>query len=552
MKLHYLELIGQYKGLSNQKFDFRESDSNIIALVGLNGAGKSNFLELVAEIFCFLERAKRQDFISTMRLSFDFILNYTIMDNEEPSEFLIEYNYGKLWPRREFEGGFVDTPIDYIQLPSFVVAYSSSRNENLQRAFLKNSVRFFEVVKIKSNRNKLIQKNINDDDEQLKINIRYLKTHKHLYNINQDVYQYLEDSITYEDFPNEIKNLILSLSDSPTKTPDSVYVDTDTELTLLASLLVNADFDYSSLLPEISHPTAICIILRYDLREIQNIPDAIDDLKQLIRIAGDDNIQKLSRRTTDRQFELFGLDSLVGEIKILLSTPQIKSDFCESFYQRPATLFQKLYKLQLQAVGNWPTSLKNNLKNDSFMDKATKPTQISKPIEVCDIILSNGDSLMSIHDLSDGEMQIMQTAALFKIFKEEDALFLMDEPDTHLNPHWRTEFYSYLQGHSDGHQMFISTHSPFMLSSLDKRNVFHFQRNDGELSVTQPTEQTFGSSFEYLSKRFFDMDSLIAKTAIDKINDVLKDETHSEARAWMEANVGPSLEKTFLMKQLED
>ena len=63
MRLISLTIDGRYKGLANQTFDFSKSThGSVIAFIGLNGSGKSQLLELIAEIFALLERIKRSDF----------------------------------------------------------------------------------------------------------------------------------------------------------------------------------------------------------------------------------------------------------------------------------------------------------------------------------------------------------------------------------------------------------------------------------------------------------------------------------------------------------
>lgn len=62
MKLLHFELFGQYKGLANQQFDFSDAPGKVIVLIGLNGSGKSQLMELIAEAFAYLERRKRTDF----------------------------------------------------------------------------------------------------------------------------------------------------------------------------------------------------------------------------------------------------------------------------------------------------------------------------------------------------------------------------------------------------------------------------------------------------------------------------------------------------------
>jgi|GEM_PF-1376258 ABC-type polysaccharide/polyol phosphate transport system ATPase subunit len=41
MRLLSLTLSGQYKGLKDQTFNFESAQANIVAFIGLNGAGKS-------------------------------------------------------------------------------------------------------------------------------------------------------------------------------------------------------------------------------------------------------------------------------------------------------------------------------------------------------------------------------------------------------------------------------------------------------------------------------------------------------------------------------
>ena len=47
--------------------------------------------------------------------------------------------------------------------------------------------------------------------------------------------------------------------------------------------------------------------------------------------------------------------------------------------------------------------------------------------------------------LSDGEHQLMHTIGLCLLFRHEPALFLLDEPETHLNPDWRAPYISTLR-----------------------------------------------------------------------------------------------------------
>ncbi|WP_285260592.1 ATP-binding cassette domain-containing protein [Halopseudomonas bauzanensis] len=78
MRLLSLSLAGQYKGLKDRTFDFEAAQGNIIAFIGLNGSGKSQLLELIAEIFSYAERFVRYDFKTNTGFPFAVLLVYEI------------------------------------------------------------------------------------------------------------------------------------------------------------------------------------------------------------------------------------------------------------------------------------------------------------------------------------------------------------------------------------------------------------------------------------------------------------------------------------------
>ncbi|MEI7000470.1 AAA family ATPase, partial [Klebsiella pneumoniae] len=65
-----------YKGLKDQFFDFSYAQDNIFALIGLNGSGKSQLLELIGETFAYLERWQRAEFKNKTSLGFSVAVHY--------------------------------------------------------------------------------------------------------------------------------------------------------------------------------------------------------------------------------------------------------------------------------------------------------------------------------------------------------------------------------------------------------------------------------------------------------------------------------------------
>ncbi len=100
---------------------------------------------------------------------------------------------------------------------------------------------------------------------------------------------------------------------------------------------------------------------------------------------------------------------------------------------------------------------------------------------------------VSFTQLSEGELQMLTVLGLMRITREDHCLFLLDEPDTHLNPIWKLRYFddiegvlssekdSLVQGES---QILITTHDPMMVGSL-KREQVHILRKRGELSVVE-------------------------------------------------------------------
>jgi hypothetical protein len=129
-------------------------------------------------------------------------------------------------------------------------------------------------------------------------------------------------------------------------------------------------------------------------------------------------------------------------------------------------------------------------------------------------------------------------------------------PETHLNPAWRTSFHKYvsdaLNAGNKGtkSQVFLSTHSPFMVSSLKCQNVYQFRRDDnGFIRMNMVQNETYGASFDVLIKELFGLRSLISQSVIDEIR-VQLEKGDEHAKKWIKKNLGLSAEKAYLIRKL--
>ncbi len=129
---------------------------------------------------------------------------------------------------------------------------------------------------------------------------------------------------------------------------------------------------------------------------------------------------------------------------------------------------------------------------------------------------------VSFTQLSEGELQMLTVLGLMRITREDHCLFLLDEPDTHLNPIWKLRYFDDIEGvlgdtqtgefgvgaHGSGSygassgqsQILITTHDPMMVGSL-KREQVRILRRDGERTeVDVPDEHPQGMGVTGLLK----------------------------------------------------
>lgn len=107
-------------------------------------------------------------------------------------------------------------------------------------------------------------------------------------------------------------------------------------------------------------------------------------------------------------------------------------------------------------------------------------THVSQLIEEVRIRvrLKKNDGTVTFRELSEGEQQLLTVLGLLRFTAESDSLFLLDEPDTHLNPRWAVDYLSYLRkfarqndGDRENSHILITTHNPLAIAELEKEQV---------------------------------------------------------------------------------
>lgn len=98
-------------------------------------------------------------------------------------------------------------------------------------------------------------------------------------------------------------------------------------------------------------------------------------------------------------------------------------------------------------------------------------------------------SVITFNELSEGEQQLLTVLGLLKFTKDEESLFLLDEPDTHLNPAWKLNYLTLLNnvvGQTENSQIIISTHDPIVIGGLRKGAVTMFEQEKSEIITKNP------------------------------------------------------------------
>lgn len=116
---------------------------------------------------------------------------------------------------------------------------------------------------------------------------------------------------------------------------------------------------------------------------------------------------------------------------------------------------------------------------------------------------------VSFTQLSEGELQMLTVLGLMRITREDHCLFLLDEPDTHLNPIWKLRYFDDIEGVLGAEpgqvaqgesQILITTHDPMMVGSLKREQVHILRRNGARTVVDVPDEHPQGMGVTGLLK----------------------------------------------------
>lgn len=151
---------------------------------------------------------------------------------------------------------------------------------------------------------------------------------------------------------------------------------------------------------------------------------------------------------------------------------------------------------------------------------------------------SNDDSGdVGFADLSDGERQLLMVLGLIRVSRGKRALFLLDEPDTHLNPHWQHSYLKLIEdwtgiaADADKCHIILTSHNPLTISALTRSEVRVLtQHDDGRVSAAAPYADPRGMGFTATLTEIFGMPTSLdvdTQRLIDDRNEL----AHNDAKS---------------------
>lgn len=132
---------------------------------------------------------------------------------------------------------------------------------------------------------------------------------------------------------------------------------------------------------------------------------------------------------------------------------------------------------------------------------------------------------ITFREMSEGEQQLLTVLGLLRFTRSHDSLVLLDEPDTHLNPHWSIDYLDLLKRIMDDggqnlgtSQILMSTHDPLVIVAQEKEQIHLLRRTqpEGRCEWRAATESPRGLGFTgILTSEMFGFGSDLDRPTLD-------------------------------------
>jgi len=152
-----------------------------------------------------------------------------------------------------------------------------------------------------------------------------------------------------------------------------------------------------------------------------------------------------------------------------------------------------------------------------------------------DVLPDGLRSLISwIADLA-GRVDLLKWQDDLPIF-EKNLILLLDEIEVHLHPAWQRKVLPVVQKLFKNSQIFVSTHSPFVVNSIDDAWVYELKVENGKAKVAEKSFTKTAYSYQTVLREVFDIDERFGEGTEKKGTQFQLDEFYKQRNAILKTN----------------
>lgn len=170
------------------------------------------------------------------------------------------------------------------------------------------------------------------------------------------------------------------------------------------------------------------------------------------------------------------------------------------------------------------------------MLESTLLSEIISEVSIRFKVVSSEEPL-TFRELSEGEQQLLTVLGLLKFTGGSDSLFLLDEPDTHLNPSWAVKYLKFLRDFVPNHEashLLMVTHHPLAIAELKKQQVqVMWQDDKHQVHSREPYVDPRGIGFMSTLTEIFGLSTTLdleTQKLLDERNELAHIEQRSPAQ----------------------
>jgi len=426
--------VSEYKNLKDINLTF--STNLITLLVGQNGLGKSNLIEILTIIFKDLAALNKEEEYKnwayyTEKGQFEFEINFENKDwnifvtlkkdffEVRAQDTFLNENL-KMLSFREFAG------LRHLFLPTFVIGYYSGENRRLKEIVE-------DYVEKQKKQQRDFHRRITKPEQSLRKLFFAESFHSQLLLLTLAVYREKED---YKDLIDSFFTEYLEIESIETfdirfNNPRSKY---------FKQLEKSADYFLEN------------FTNKKDNEIVENpFWNLKGKINSLITVLFNHHLDNDSYLIYDNEGE-------------------DKRRFITEFLELKDTSIEEIQE-EIYAVFNHPLDFFDALESSNVLEILNRIDITVKKVGV--------EQPIKFSHLSEGQQQLLSVIGLVLIAGKDDCLLLLDEPDTHINPKWQRNFVDLLRTYNlnnSNNHIFLATHSPLLVQAYEDEDLLLFRR----------------------------------------------------------------------------